>query len=187
MLAFICHNPELIYLLREETKSAFKGGRRPDISYLNEYCPNLRGVWLETLLLTAFSASVRYVTKDTDINGFMLRKGGRVMIPYQQLHSNEEVFGDAVERFNPRRFVDNPKLDRNSTWRPFGGSETMCPGRHVAKHAVLSFVAMVLQRFDVELAHSQPMPRADDSKPVVGMVPPMEGDDVIVRLASRGA
>ena len=187
MLAYISHNPDLIPLLRAESAPAFATGSRPNIAYLAEHCPLLTGTWLETLRLTAFSASVRYVTRDTAINGFVLRKGGRVMIPYRQLHFNGDVFGAGVESFDPRRFVDHPKLDKSATWRPFGGGETMCPGRFVAKQAVVTFVAMVLRRFEVEVEGGREFPRTDDSKPVVGMVSARDGDDVLLRVRAREA
>lgn len=185
MLAQISHRSALISSLREETKGAFINDTGiPHIPSLVR-CPQLNAVWLETLRLAAFSASVRYINQDTEINGFILRKDSRIIIPYRQLHFNEEVFGDAIEEFLPDRFLKNPKLEKSSTWRPFGGGETMCPGRYIAKHAVMIFVAIVLHRFDIELAYPQPFPRTDDCKPVVGMVSAMKGDEVMVRLRSR--
>ena len=61
----------------------------------------------------------------------------------------------------------------------------MCPGRFVAKLAVVGFVAMVLQRFEVGLEGVQAFPRTDDSKPVVGMVSAREGEDVVLRVRER--
>lgn len=185
MISYIIFYPELIDIVRIETDRAFDNDGRVNFHYLNESCPRLSAIWNETIRLTTSSASVRHLSADTIIGGKILRKNNRVMIPYRQLHFNEEVFGKDVHRFDPDRFLKNEALQRSSSWRPFGGGITMCPGRFVAKQAVVTEVAMLLRRFDVELVEPGPFPRFEEGKPVLGIMSNKKGDDPLIRLRKR--
>lgn len=184
MLTNMLFEPGLFQIVRDETKSCFIDGK-PDMKQLEEGCPRLNGIWDETIRLSAYSSSVRYITDDTPIGGKILRKGNRVMIPNRQLHFNESVFGDRVTEFVSTRFVNNSALTRSMSWRPFGGGATMCPGRFIAKEAVTAFVAMTVQRFDIELAEQQNFPRLEDGNPVLGIMSSKGGDDLLIRLIPR--
>ena len=130
MLAYIIYQPDLIDTIRTETAAAFDDSGRVDYHYLEDSSPRLGAVWYETIRMTAYSASVRYITKDTVIGGKILRKNNRVMVPYRQIHFDEEVFGKGVHKFDPERFIKDPALQKSSGRRPFGGGVTMCPGRY---------------------------------------------------------
>lgn len=142
-------------------------------------------MWAEMLRLSAFAASVRIVTADTVVGGKTLRQGNRLMVPYRQLHMNEAVFGDDVEDFRHVRFIEKPRLAQGSSFRPFGGGSTACPGRHIAKRSVLIFVAMVIHRYDIKLVPGQKMMEADLTKPVPGLMSQRVGEDLMVQLTRR--
>lgn len=185
MLAYILNEPGLVEVVREETKAAFQNGE-VDFHYLNDCCPRLGAMWDETIRMSAYSASVRYITEDTVISGKVLRKGNRLMIPYRQLHFDETTFGDSVHNFKADRFLENKTLTRSDSWRPFGGGTTMCPGRYIAKQAVIMFVAMVLQRFDVKIAEPEKeFPEPELRKPVLGIMSNRDGKDLKVKLTYR--
>ena len=65
--------------------------------------------------MSAFSASVRYVTKDTLIGGKLLRKGSRPMIPYWQLHFDDSGFGSDIQKFKSDRFLNDKDLTRSGS------------------------------------------------------------------------
>jgi cytochrome P450 len=182
MLANILQSPSLIDSIRCEVLPAFSS-TQVDLHHLTESCPLLKSVWLETLRLATASASVRYITRDTLINGNLLRKGNRLMIPYRQMHFDASVFGEDVNSFDPMRFMRNESLARSPSWRPFGGGQTLCPGRFAAQQTVLTFVAMILHRFDIELAYPQSFPRADEGRPVLGIMGWL--DDLAVNIKLR--
>lgn len=142
-------------------------------------------MWNETIRMSAYSASVRFITEDTIIGGKVLRKGNRLMIPYRQLHFDQGIFGSTAESFDHERFLKNVNLTQSNNWRPFGGGNTMCPGRYVAKRSVLLFIAMLLQRFDIEMDGYQPIPAAEEGKPVLGIMSIKENEDLRVRLTPR--
>lgn len=175
--------PQLVQIVREETKSAFKEDGSIDGDFLMNSCPRLKGIWQETVRLTAFSSSIRYITEDTVIGGKILRKGNRVVVPYRQLHFDTSVFGQDVTEFDSERFIKQPSLTRHPSWRPFGGGTTQCPGRFVAEQAAVVFVAMVLNRFHVELFPSrQTFPLPEEGNPVLGLMDPRKGYDLQVKL-----
>ncbi|GJN80327.1 hypothetical protein PLIIFM63780_003853 [Purpureocillium lilacinum] len=185
LISYIMHAPHLIDVIREETKDAFLADGSIDLEYLHKQCPQLDAMWNETIRMSAYSASVRFITEDTMIGGMVLRKGNRLMIPYRQLHFDEGVFGAAPDAFQHDRFLKKANLTQSSNWRPFGGGTTMCPGRYVAKRSVLLFIAMLFRRFDVEMDGYQPIPAAEEGKPVLGIMSIKENEDLRVRLKPR--
>lgn len=185
LLAYLIQTPSLINAVREETAAAFRSDGTIDVEHLHKSVPQLDAMWAEMLRLSAFAASVRYITADTIIGGKKLKRGNRLIVPYRQLHMNEAVFGDHVETFQHERFLKKPRLSQGINFRPFGGGSTACPGRHIAKRAVLLFTAVVLHNFDVELVAGESMIEADLTKPVPGLMSPKVGQDMLVRLTPR--
>lgn len=162
----------------------------PDVSYLTEQCPKLEALFLEVLRLEMSSSLMRYVTGPTIVGGKLLQKGNNVMVPYRQLHFDQDVWGNNVSQFDPNRFLKQKSLSRSPSFRPFGGGQHLCPGRFLARHAVFTFVALALSRFDISLDTTtciQRFPRADESKPGLGALAPIPGDRVILRLKPRSS
>lgn len=185
LLAYMLQTPSLIDVVRQETAPAFRADGTLDLRHLHASVPQLDAMWHEMLRLASFAASVRYVAADTVVGGKRLRRGGRLLIPYRQLHLDEGVFGAPAAAFRPARFLAAPRLAQGSSFRPFGGGHTMCPGRHVAKRAVFLFAATVLRRFDVALESPGQTLEADLTKPVPGLMSPQEGKDLMVILTPR--
>lgn len=185
LLAYLLQTPPLVKLVRQETAPAFRPDGTVDLDYLHASVPHLDAMWNEMLRLASFAASVRYITEDTILGNKKLRKGNRLIVPYRQLHMDENIFGEPVDKFQHQRFIEKPRLAQGNSFRPFGGGSTMCPGRHVAKRAVFLFTAMILHRFDVELEEGQQMLEADLTKPVPGLMSPKEEQDLRVRLTLR--
>ena len=163
-----------------------------------DHCPKLEALFFEVLRISTASASVRNVISPTKIGGKTLRPGHRLLIPYRQLHYNEEVFGKDMDDFNGERFLRNRDLTHHPSFRPFGGGATYCPGRFIARQEVNIFIALVLQRFDIGLAEKverngsgengrlqQGFPKSEDSTPCLGIMAPVQGDDVIVNVMPR--
>ena len=105
------------------------------------------------------------------------------MVSARQLHFDKAAFGRDGFKFEPQRFYKDPGLQRSPSFRPFGGGVTLCPGRHLAKHTVLTFISLALHRFDITLASPQPFPQFEERKPIVGIM--MGDDDLLLRLQVR--
>lgn len=182
MLSYMLYQPGLLESIRAETECAFFNGSL-DLHHLKKSCPRLQGLWLEVLRLTVSSSSVRYITDSTTIGGKNLRRGNILVNSCRQLHFNESVFGKDVSQFDPRRFVDNRKLRASSSWKPFGGGISLCPGRLIAERAASIFIALVLHRFDIKLAFNQPFPKPELKTPDLGVF--MSSDDLVLAISDR--
>ena len=186
MIAYILHDPDLYQTFIRETQPAFVGdSKTPNARFLLEECPYLNVAWDETICMSAFSASVRFVIEDTVFGGKLLRKGSRVMIPYRQLHFDESVFGSDIHSFKADRFLKGKDLTRSGNWRPYGGGTTQCPGRFAAKQVVLSFVAILLKRFHVQVDGPQQFPKRQLGTPVLGIM--ANTSDLWVKITPRRA
>lgn len=131
----------------------------------------------------------RKVLEPTTIGGKILQPGNSVIIPSRQLHKNEAVWGENVNDFDAFRFTKNKGLARHSSFRPFGGGVTYCPGRILAKEEVFGFIAILLHRFNIRLAElpeangeKQIFPQLDDSTPALGITGPVKSMDVVVEM-----
>lgn len=159
-LAHLLHDEALLSLIREEIRPAFAStDAKPDMAHLLDRCPNLASFYDEVLRLSVDPIAVRVTTDEVTLGGGVggkgkvLRPGRRILAPFRQMHFDPAVWGPAdVGVLAPRRFADNPKLQRSTSWRPFGGGNTHCPGRFIARREVYMFLAIVLFRFDVRLA-----------------------------------
>ncbi|TVY90633.1 Beta-amyrin 11-oxidase [Lachnellula willkommii] len=186
MLTYLLHNPTVLARFRQETKPAFKEGQLVNNVYIQEptNCPLVDQIWLETLRLSGWAASVRLITEDTVIGGKLMSKGNRVMVPHRLLHFDESIFGEDPQDFRPERW-QKECLARSPSWRPFGGGQTMCSGRFLAGYSVTTFAATLLQRFDIELVGNPPIPQADEGRPVLGIMSIKEGQDFNIRISPR--
>ena len=188
-LAYLLYDPVLLGSIREETTPAFASGDT-NIDYLLESSPRLNALFDEVLRITNSSSSVRSVTRDTMINGSKFRAGKRILMPYRQLHFDKSVFDIDAQEFDARRFLKHPGLSKSQSYRPFGGGSTYCPGRFIARLEVVAFVAIVLQRFNVELVMGEnkslpPFPRLEEMRPCLGIMPPVQDGDLIVKVSRR--
>ena len=207
MLAYVLHNPSLLAKIRLELKLIMTTPASQDPnslanSFVPTATPHLLALYHEVLRLITSSVSVRNVASPTYVSGKELQPGGRVIIPYRQLLLNDEVFGADAGEFHPERFMTNDKLNVNPSYRPYGGGSTYCPGRFLAKAEVLTCVALALWRFDMQLIDKEDIgldiheksfesraktqfPRLEIKKPCLGIMGPVDGDDVFVNISCR--
>jgi cytochrome P450 len=198
MLCFLFQDPELVKKVTEELQSAFNPDGTLDIPSLQTQTTYLTALFHETLRVANSSASARFVTQDTRIGQCVLRKGRRLLIPYRQLHLNKAVFGHNASEFDISRFLNDKTLAQNTSFRPFGGGQTYCPGRYLAKQEIFMAMAYLLCRNDVQLVPTNPraevqkgpsryqkMPRMDELKPGIGIIGAVPGDDLILRLTPK--
>jgi len=183
IFSHLIFQPELADMVRNETAPAFRSDGSIDTEYLVKECPHLNSIWLETLRLSASSTAVRYIVEDTRIGDTVLPKGNALMYSARQLHLDNSIFGENHNEFDHMRFYNRPNLQRNPNYRPFGGGDTLCPGRHLAKHVVLTFVALSLRRYNFSLAFPQSFPRYEECKPAIGIISGC--DDLFLTVEQR--
>jgi cytochrome P450/NADPH-cytochrome P450 reductase len=76
-----------------------------------------------------------------------------ILMNLKGLHHDPKVYGDDADVFRPERFLDGgwEKLPPNS-WKAFGDGIRACIGRTFAEQEMIMVVALILQKFQVELA-----------------------------------
>ncbi|KAI1169478.1 cytochrome P450 [Nemania sp. FL0916] len=189
-LAYLLHNEVLQARLIHEIQPAFTANGELSVSYLNQSCPLLASFCDEVLRLTVAPIGVRRVLEQCEIGGKTLQPQGIVLMPYRQGHFDPAVVGSDPTAFDADRFVKYKDIRRSPAWRPFGGGTSYCPGRYVTRSEIYIFLALVLDRFDLVLEAGtsglrQKFPVIDESIPAGGILPPIQGDDLLVRISSR--
>ena len=154
--------------------------------------PYVRGLWNEALRLGSASAAARVVSKDTELDGYSLKRGGVVLLPVRLLHLNAEVFSDP-EKFIPERWIyDLPpnateeerivgaqkQKKQNANLRSFGGGTGLCSGRFVAEQEILSTASTMLMLFDIELLGDEGFELNQRS---IGIMSPVKEPNVRIR------
>lgn len=189
VLSHLLFNEALLRLVQTEVQAAWSTGHM-DIKYLCAKSPNLDAIFYEALRLNGGAMVSRRVLSRTELGGKILEPGNSILIPSRQLHKNEQVWGDDVNEFDAFRFAKKKSLARHSSYRPFGGGTTYCPGRVLAKEEVFGFIGILLHRFDVRLANfyegscqKQAFPSLDESKPALGITGPEKSSDIVVELS----
>ena len=205
MMAHLLQRPDVAAAVREEIGPAMKalessetidGANLADVAKrdLTESCPLLNSAFNEVLRVSSTGSTVREVMRPVRIGGKTIPIGTKVLIPQRQLLLATEGFGSNAHEVDLSRFLKDKSLARHDYYRPFGGGVTLCTGRFVGKREVLTFVALALWRYDMQVlnvgedAHGVQgmlLPRLDEAKPSLGISKQVEGDDMIVKLTNR--
>lgn len=181
-IAYLVHTPKLLDRIRTEVAPALtvdQGTVNP--KYLTEKCPCLEAFFNEVLRLNSAGAFAREVIMPTIFDGNMLLKGTKLILPYRQLHLEEDVWGPSTHEFSPERFIKDKSLARNPNFRPFGSGHSLCPGRILARKSIYTIVTVLFHRYDVSLdtdSDDSRFPSLDDTKLGLGTMPPMPGADI---------
>ena len=173
-------------IIRKEISPSIRNGKLENWNHLLDQCSVLNSAFDEVLRLTSAASSARNVDSPTVVGNKTLRAGAKLLLPYRQLHLDEDIYGPDVLQFDAERFVKNKNLARSSSFKPWGGGITLCSGRFLARRQVLAFAALALHQFDLALENpKQAFPRLDEKKATLGVMDPMVGDDVLISLKPR--
>lgn len=187
LLAHIICNPTLLVSIRKEVAPAFSV-QELNTQHLIEKCPILDSSLNEILRLTSGGSSARTVESKTVVGNHTLFPNAKIIIPYRQLHYDETVFGSDAGTFNPYRFLQNKDLHKSPFFKPYGGGVTYCSGRFLARKVILTFTAVILNQYELKLEGGQKSPpRLDLTKPTLGVMDPIGGEDVLVEIRPRAS
>ncbi|KAI0468869.1 cytochrome P450 [Xylaria cf. heliscus] len=171
ILMELVQDQKLAQLIRKEVSVAFTvdpntGKHEIDIHKLLSL-PRLLSVYTEVLRLHISFNATREVRQDISINNFSIAKGSLVQAPSQIVHYDEYVWGiddhPASEFWAERHleYVDEtgdailePHFlinARPTSFFPFGLGYALCPGRHFAKREILLAVAIIINKFEIEM------------------------------------
>lgn len=124
--------------------------------------PLLQSIFTETLRLRINFNIIRDVKQPIKLDGHTIPRGSLLQAPMQVAHYSEAVWGaknHPASDFWAERHIRTGDGSRrvysmagSSAFHfPFGGGVNMCPGRHLAKFEILTTIALVVSRFDIEL------------------------------------
>ncbi|CAG7555762.1 unnamed protein product [Fusarium equiseti] len=196
LLIQIFSRPDLLNEIRSELEATLddplaRSGVSLNYTVIREKCPIFMSTYEEILRMTSGIATVRYTNEDTLIQDrWLLKKGAQVQMPTAFIHADPATWGADAEVFDHTRFLKSKiltkeqKARRSAAFRPFGGGNTLCPGRHFASYEVLTFVGSILLGFDMTpTTESFNIPQMDRSKlPLTSLKP---AGDIKVNLTRR--
>jgi cytochrome P450 len=195
LLISIFSRPDLLKEIRSELEATLEdpssGTVSLDCTTIREECPIFMSTYDEVLRMTSGIATVRYTNEDTLIQDrWLLKKGAQVQMPTAFIHADPTTWGADADVFDHTRFLKSKvltkeqKTRRSAAFRPFGGGNTLCPGRHFASYEVLTFAGSVLLGFDMSpTTESFIVPPMDRSKlPLTSLKP---AGDITVNLSRR--
>jgi cytochrome P450 len=161
--------------LREEIDAVLRGAA-PAIEDLTRM-PLLDAVVKESMrVLPPVPLHPRIVAEETELAGHYLPAGSEVFLSIFHMHHDAAIFPEP-NRFSPRRWeTQKPSVYE---YNPFSAGPRMCIGASFATMEIKIVLAMLLSRFELEMAESSRM----DPRVAITMAPPK---GLRMRVRARG-
>jgi cytochrome P450 len=140
--------------LREELEHVL-AGRAPELSDLPKLTYTDQVIRESMRLMPPAWSIQREAMTDVEIGGYRIPKGSDVLLSQYAMHRDSRFFKEP-ERFLPERWT--PEFTRHLpkyAYFPFGGGPRLCIGQQFAQMEAVLMLAMIVQRFDMELAPGQ--------------------------------
>jgi cytochrome P450 len=185
IMSYILFDPDLYNALVAETSPAIRDNGDINMPYLAKNCPLLCSVYSEALRLRKRDLAFRQVETDTHIGGKVLRGGNLALVPMCQLHDDRSVFGEDASIFDATRFKRETGFQNCTSYKPYGGGKTYCPGRFFAMQEIFAFVAIMLNRYGIQKQQDcRRFPKPDESSLTLGVSRPLPEEDLQVHLTN---
>ncbi len=161
---FLSQHPEVVQKLRTELNKVI-GERIPTVQDLSKLVYT-RNVLQESMrLYPPVWIISRRTIDDDEINGYAIPAGTTVTLCSYTLHRHPD-FWENPEAFNPERF-SSERSENQEAYFPFGGGPRSCIGGHFAMMEAQLILAMIVQRYDLELVPGHPV----EPEPLVTLRP----------------
>ncbi|KAH8892799.1 cytochrome P450 [Thozetella sp. PMI_491] len=152
----IFSNPKVLEDVRREVSvlvdETEEGICSIDAAAISRACPILLSVVKEVLRYRGVHEPVRVCVEDHMLDDrYFLKKGSLVMLPNLVYHTDPKIWGNDAGVFDYRRFLREPNRIRPNpvAFRGFGGGHVLCPGRHLASAALMSFAGLLAMQYDI--------------------------------------
>lgn len=153
-LMLLSQNPDAATKLTAEVQSVLNGrwpnmGNLAQLRYTEQVLKESMRLYPPAWILS------REVTQDCKIGPYFLSKGTMVYFSQWVVHRDERFF-KSPEQFQPERWQDNleQRLPR-CAYFPFGAGPRVCIGKAFAMMEAILMLAMIAQRFRLELLPDQ--------------------------------
>ncbi|MCJ1269255.1 hypothetical protein MMC22_009145 [Lobaria immixta] len=216
LLSHLVATPSLLSTVRAEIACAVPSSTSTlDIAYLLQKCPVLIASLNETLRLTSAPCTLHRILAPTTIGTKTLLpcSEAKILIPHRQLHLREEIFGPDIHAFSPSRFLQNPDLARSESFAGTSGlvmaegavlafvalavgrlGVAMAPSSSapsVQPETMAMGGAEKTMNLDLEKGcptddAMQRFPRLDEKKGCLGIMGPLAGDDMTLKVFRNG-
>ena len=183
----IYSDPVLLSCLREEVdthvasnQSSVNTNESIGIGTLQEDCPLLVSTFREVLRYHTHYSTSRWVSEETLLaDRYLLEKNSVLLMPGGVVHMDGSVWGEDMNAFNPRRFLQHDSKSGKAklhpgAYRAWGGGSSLYPGRFFATTEITSVLAMFVMKFDVNPAHGDAwvIPKTEQNRVVSSFHPP---------------
>ncbi|XP_015159227.1 protein LUTEIN DEFICIENT 5, chloroplastic isoform X2 [Solanum tuberosum] len=157
-LIAICKEPSVMAKLQDEVDSVL-GDRFPTIEDLKKLRYTTRVINESLRLYPQPPVLIRRSIEEDVVGGYPIKRGEDIFISVWNLHRCPNHWEEA-DRFNPERWpLDGPnpnETNQNFSYLPFGGGPRKCVGDMFATFENLVAVAMLVRRFDFQMALGAP-------------------------------
>ncbi|KAL9070408.1 MAG: hypothetical protein Q9157_005820 [Trypethelium eluteriae] len=179
-------DPNLLIALTEEVQPVVEASSCPgDLAASLRQCLKLNSVYQETLRFTASTGSAREAQTEQLLGGKKIRAHTDLIIIYREMLIDSDIFGRDSDKFAWHRFLNNNELSKGPGFEPFGGGVGQCPDRFLAQSEILSLIALAVTRFNLEVDIGSSVPNPDTKTPSLGMMGPVSGQDMLVRVTPK--
>jgi cytochrome P450 len=150
------HHPEIYAKMQVECDRVL-AGRMPTYADLPNLPYTLQVLKESMRLYPPSSVIFRQALKDTEIEGYPIKKGTMVIFSQYVLHRHAESFPDP-NRFDPERFSpENEAKIHKYAYLPFGAGHRICIGNHFASLEGQLILAVLSQKVNLELLSKEPV------------------------------
>jgi cytochrome P450 len=179
-LYLLSKHPDVERKLHAELEEVL-GGRAPSANDVRAL-PYTERVLKESMrLFPPAWTTGRETTEEIEVRGYRVPKGAQVMVSQWIVHRDPRWFpnpeGFDPDRWTPERAKSIPRF----AYFPFGGGPRVCIGNHFAMMEATLILAMIVQRWKLELLPGQRL----DLKPSVTLR--QDGPGLMMRLTDRAA
>lgn len=121
---------------------------------------------------------VRETYEKTKLGKYDIPPGTVISVPITAIHTDQTIWGEDAKKFNPDRFSEGvaKATDKQYTYLPMSAGPRICLGQNFAFLEAKLVIAMILQRFLVELSPSY----VHAPSPTLALIQPQH--DVLIML-----
>jgi cytochrome P450 len=149
---FIAHHPDVKKKMVEEIDRVFQGDRKRPITESDlhklKYCEAI--IKEVDRVHPVASMLARYATEPDEIAGYKWPAGTLFQMNAVSIHRQKDCWEDP-DKFNPDRWMVEGFEPKKYSFIMFGGGLRVCPGRKLAMIELVSLMALLFRKYEIDL------------------------------------